>query len=326
LDRKPGLLAILLVFPALLFLFLFPSACTPQGDRASHRSRSGSPAAGKGRFATHTEKLNTYKIPAEYLIFSSKYYPDAIAAVALPADYAKRPEKEYPLVIAFSGAGECVKPPRQGALAWIGDYMLDDAVLALGHSQLTAKDFRGLVTEAQLKAFNRSLRQLPYRGVIVACPYSPPITVRTGLESPAYEAFVMKELIPELQKRYRVAEGRIGVDGVSMGGARAMYYGFKYPKVFSSIGSLQGAFGPFRKVYRGLVTRNAPILRQKRIQLITSDRDPMATDVKEMHKLLSASKIPHRYAVLSGPHDYIFNQGPGSLALLVFHNRALGSY
>jgi predicted esterase len=321
LPRKPGLITLLPLFAA--FLLLFPAACTPQGDRLPHRSRSDSPVAEQKRSATHTEKLTGYKIPAEYLIFSSKYFPDGMAAVALPADYEKRPGKEYPLVIAFGGAGECVKPPRKGALAWIDDYALDHAVHALEDNRLEADDFRGLVTEHRLKAFNRSLKQSPYRGVIVVCPYSPPLTVRNGLESPAYESFVMKELIPELQRRYRVAQGRIGVDGVSMGGARSMYYGFKYPKVFSSIGSLQGAFGPFREVYRGLVKRNARILRKKRIQLVTSDGDPMARDVKAMHELLSASKVPHRFFVLSGPHDYIFNRGPGSLALLVFHNRSL---
>ena len=29
------------------------------------------------------------------------------------------------------------------------------------------------------------------------------------------------------------------------------------------------------------------------------------------------------FLYLSGPHDYIFNQGPGALALLLFHDRAL---
>lgn len=102
-----------------------------------------------------------------------------------------------------------------------------------------------------------------------------------------------------------------------------MYYGFKYPEVFASIGSVQGAFGPWIKVYKELVHRNRDKLKGMPIQLVTSDRDHMAPSVASLHRILTDEGIAHRYMVLTGPHDYIFNQGPGSLALLVFHNQAL---
>jgi len=271
------------------------------------------------------EKLTGYRAPTEYLIISSRNFARAVVAVTLPLDYEKSPEERYPLVIAFGGMGECMKPPRLGALAWVEYYKADEAIRALDTNHLERADFKGLVTTGQLAQFNNRLDRHPYRGVILVCPYSPPLTVKSALEFPEYEAFVMKELIPELKRRYRIATGRIGVDGVSMGGARSLYYGFKYPEVFSSIGAVQGAFGPYMDTYKELVIKNRGILKDRAIQLVTSDGDTMARSVEKMHGLLEGQGIPHTFLKLTGPHDYVFNQGPGSLSLLVFHNQALRS-
>jgi hypothetical protein len=269
------------------------------------------------------EKLSGYKISAEYFVIPSQKYPQGVAVVSLPLGYEKHPTRKYPLVIAFGGAGECARTPRDGALAWLCYYKTDDAIRALKNNRVTPDDFRGLVTPSHLNDFNKRLRARPYGGIILACPSSPPLSPLVGLEYPDYEEYIVNELVPALKKRYRVADGRVGVDGVSMGGARSMYYGFKYPEVFASIGSIQGAFGPYFDIYRHFVGRHSEILKHRSIQLVTSDHDPMAPSVERMHHLLVEHSIRHRYLKLTGPHDYIFNQGPGALELLVFHDRAL---
>jgi iron(III)-salmochelin esterase len=270
-----------------------------------------------------TEKLSGYKIPAEYFTIPSRKHPQGVVAVTLPLDYEKHTTRKYPLVIAFGGAGECVRSPREGALAWLYYYKTDEAVRALANNRLTPDDFRLLISPQHLNAFNRRLKNRPYGGIILACPSSPPLLPQVGLEYPEYEEYIMDELIPALKSRYRVADARVGIDGVSMGGARAMYYGFKYPAVFASIGSVQGAFGPYFDIYRHFVERHRETLRKRSIQLVTSDRDPMAPSVERMHRLLLDNSIPHLYLKLTGPHGYIFNQGPGALELLVFHDHAL---
>ncbi len=297
-----------------------------QTTRSIERSRHASviPSERKPEEVS-VEKLSGYRVPAEYLFIPSRYYPDATVAVMLPRDYDKEPKRRYPLVIAFGGAGECAKPPAQGALAWLRYYKTDEAAQAVESGSLSVSDFRGLVTDRQLRHFNRTLKRRPYTGVILACPSSPLLWAHSGIDLDQYEAFVMKELVPELQKRYRTDPDKIGVDGVSMGGARSMYYGFKYPSVFSSIGSVQGAFGPYFDTYRELIKENREILAHRSIQLVTSNGDVMARSVERMHKMLQEEHIPHTFMVLTGPHDYIFNQGPGALALLLFHHHALGA-
>ncbi len=291
---------------------------TKQAQAGSEKASVSTPSS-----KVMTEKLTGYKTPCEYLIIQSRHYPRAVVAVSLPRDYHQRSGTRYPLVIAFGGMGECVRPPRSGALAWIHYYKSDEAVVALETNQLESRHFRGLATPEEIEDFNEKLKRRPYGGIILVCPYSPPLSIQGGPEFPEYEAFIIKELIPLLKNRYRVADRGIGVDGVSMGGSRSMYYGLKYPEVFDALGSVQGALGPYMDVYRDLVKENRHVLRHRAIQLVTSDRDVMAPSVAKMNGLLKENGIPCDFLQLTGPHDYIFNQGPGALALLAFHERAL---
>ncbi len=293
---------------------------TPANSQRIKPSSLGQKPAPSGPIK-EVEQINSVKVPSERLSINSQNIPDAVVVVTLPLDYKSHPRRAYPLVIAFGGAGECARAPREGSMAWVGYYSMDEAIRALSSSHLESKDFRGLVTSKRLAEFNESLKKRPYTGVIVACPYSPLVTGLTEFENSGYEKFIVQELVPLLKKRYRVAPGCIGVDGVSMGGARAMYFGLKYPQIFSHIGSIQGAFGPFLGIYARLAHGNRDKLNGHAIQLVTSDGDGMAPSVEKMAGLLKDERIPFTYMNLTGPHDYIFNQGPGSLALLMFHGQ-----
>ena len=301
------------------------TAASVSGSLPGPAPARGEAAPDKGPSQSTVDELSGYKAPAEYLTIPSKHYPGAVVAITLPLDYQQKSKKRYPLVIAFGGMGECVRPPRQGALAWLHYYKSDEAILALQNNRLESQDFRGLVTPEQLATFNARLKNYPYRGIVLACPSSPPLKLHNRLEIPEYETFVMEELLPALKKRYRLRTDKIGIDGVSMGGARSMYYGFKYPDVFVSIGSVQGAFGPYLPIYRELLAKNKTLIGQRSIQLVTSDKDTMGPSVEKLHQILVEGKVAHTYLKLTGPHDYVFNQGPGALALLLFHNQVLTS-
>jgi S-formylglutathione hydrolase FrmB len=58
-----------------------------------------------------------------------------------------------------------------------------------------------------------------------------------------YETYIMRELIPDVQSRYRTIEGREGraIAGLSMGGYGALKFGVKYPDQFSFAASMSGA-------------------------------------------------------------------------------------
>jgi S-formylglutathione hydrolase FrmB len=62
-----------------------------------------------------------------------------------------------------------------------------------------------------------------------------------------YERYIVKELIPEIDAKYRTVNDRKGraIAGLSMGGYGALKFGLKYPQMFSLVGSFSGAiFAP----------------------------------------------------------------------------------
>src|SRR5436190_6948614 len=61
-----------------------------------------------------------------------------------------------------------------------------------------------------------------------------------------YESYILNELIPDVQKRYRTIESRYGrgIAGLSMGGYGALKFGLKSPGTFAFAGSISGALAP----------------------------------------------------------------------------------
>ena len=59
-----------------------------------------------------------------------------------------------------------------------------------------------------------------------------------------YETYILQELIPDVQKRFRTIEARYGrsIAGLSMGGYGAIKFGLKSPFTFVFAGSMSGAF------------------------------------------------------------------------------------
>ena len=63
-----------------------------------------------------------------------------------------------------------------------------------------------------------------------------------------YETYMIDELIPDVQQRYRTIEARYGraIAGLSMGGYGAIKFGLKSPATFIFAASMSGAFGVTR--------------------------------------------------------------------------------
>lgn len=63
-----------------------------------------------------------------------------------------------------------------------------------------------------------------------------------------YESYILQELLPDVQQRYRTIEARYGraIAGLSMGGYGAIKFGLKSPQTFVFAASMSGAFGATR--------------------------------------------------------------------------------
>ena len=155
-----------------------------------------------------------------------------------------------------------------------------------------------------------------------------------------YETYVLKELIPDVQQRYRTIEARYGrgIAGLSMGGYGSLKFGLKSPSTFVFAASMSGALGVARFTEKETTasgwgtslqlfgpvdseTRKANDLFQIINQLSparvaalpffyfdcgTEDSPLIFPYNRELAVLMSEKKIPHEYRELPGDHSWAY--------------------
>jgi S-formylglutathione hydrolase FrmB len=153
-----------------------------------------------------------------------------------------------------------------------------------------------------------------------------------------YESYILKELMPDVDNRYRTIQSRYGraVAGLSMGGYGAIKYGLKYPATFAFAGSMSGAFGvtrytekemgganlePFMKTFgpvgsetrkandvfeiaRGLSAARVASLPYFYFDCGTEDAAQHFLPNRELSELFLEKKIPHEFRELPGNHSW----------------------
>jgi len=152
--------------------------------------------------------------------------------------------------------------------------------------------------------------------------------------SDKYEDYIIKELIPEIDAKFRTLVDRDHrmIAGLSMGGYGAIKFGLKYPDLFSLVGSFSGAldaplrgqdsqflrpsiisvFGPEGSKARkdndiyGIL-RDMSIDKLKNIPFIYFDcgtEDSFLQMNRDFDTLLIDKKIPHEFRELPGKHEW----------------------
>jgi S-formylglutathione hydrolase FrmB len=155
-----------------------------------------------------------------------------------------------------------------------------------------------------------------------------------------YETYILKELIPDVDKRFRTIQSRYGraVAGLSMGGYGAIKYGLKYPASFVFAGSMSGAFGvtryteneiggkdrePFLKTFgpvgsetrkandifeiaRGLSAARVASLPYFYFDCGTEDAGQHFNPNRELSQIFIEKKIAHEYRELPGSHSWAY--------------------
>jgi enterochelin esterase-like enzyme len=235
----------------------------------------------------------------------------------------------YPVLVALHGRGESVRGIEIGARGWMDDYDLGRAMARLWSPPLLREDFRGFVDAARLAHLNASLIARPFRGLVVACPWVPDILSsrdRPNLDAALpFGSFVVDHLMPRVIAETPASAERAatGIDGVSLGGRASLVVGFAHADRFGAIGTLQAALqdseaGAFAARARAAL-QHGPL----HVRLVTSDRDPFAGAIAQLHLAFDEGRIDHEYLVIPGPHDYAFNRGPGGIEMLLWHDRIL---
>ena len=154
-----------------------------------------------------------------------------------------------------------------------------------------------------------------------------------------YETYILKELIPDVQERYRTIEARYAraIAGLSMGGYGAIKFGLNSPATFVFAASMSGAFGVTRLTDKetpeswresmkpfaapGSETRTANDLFEiigkftaAQISSLpyfyfdcgTEDSPLIFPYNRELAALMFDKKIPHEFRELPGDHSWAY--------------------
>jgi S-formylglutathione hydrolase FrmB len=153
-----------------------------------------------------------------------------------------------------------------------------------------------------------------------------------------YETYIVKELIPDVDRRFRTVNQREGraIAGLSMGGYGALKFGVKYPAMFAFAGSMSGApnvaswtheeLKSFEFIWRSLhpvfgdegsatrVANDVPKLYRELsaeqiaalpyIYLDCGTEDHLLAANRSFAEILVTRKIPHEYRQLPGRHSW----------------------
>ncbi len=176
-----------------------------------------------------------------------------------------------------------------------------------------------------------------------------------------YEDFFIREFIPAIERRYRIAVGRAhrGIAGISMGGYGALRLAFQYPSLFASVSAHSAAlmqnlprmapnspriqsrlalmgsvFGSpldpefYESVSPFTLARRQPLAALKRLRIYfdcgSEDDFGFHAGARALHELLDSRGIAHEFHLYPGGHSplYFAEHLP---ATFTFHSRAFGA-
>lgn len=233
--------------------------------------------------------------------------------------------ERLPLLVALHGWGETLRGVERGAYGWSRDYELGASDRELRMPSLRREAFLGHVDEGRFSQLRRDLAARPYRGMVVLAPFTPDVLgADAGALQQGFDRWVVETLVPRARRELPVLGDRAatGIDGVSLGGLHSLEIGLAHPEVFGVVGALQPAV---RGRIERVLSRYAPSPSRppQRVRLVTSHGDVYRRDVAALDAAMRARGIAHDLRVVAGPHDYVFNRGPGGVEMLLFHDRAL---
>ena len=146
-----------------------------------------------------------------------------------------------------------------------------------------------------------------------------------------YETFITKELVQEVQTKYRTLTTREGrfISGLSMGGHGALYLSARHPDLYLAAASMSGALdiasiqgdlvksmevllGPKSQNYaqftQNSVVNMVPQLKASPVKILfdCGVDDFLIESNRELHRRLVIEKVPHEYHERPGAHTWAY--------------------
>jgi len=205
--------------------------------------------------------------------------------VILPDGYAQATDTRYPVIYLLHGL-------FGSSANWTGLTQLSTYSQAYKVIIVTPEGENGWYTDSPIKAANK------------------------------YESYIIKELIPEIDAKYRTNARRESraIAGLSMGGYGALKFGIKYPEMFALAGSFSGAVGAVTyDMGAGTQTMSAIA------KTVGDAYGPIGSDTRKANDLFALYRdlTPEKIKVLPfiyldcGTEDFLFQNNRDFLAVLI---------
>jgi enterochelin esterase-like enzyme len=146
----------------------------------------------------------------------------------------------------------------------------------------------------------------------------------------SYEDFFFNELIPHIEKTYRVRGERRyrAISGLSMGGGGTIFYALHHPELFAAAAPLSATTGSnwlvrgskatqaqldvfnrkygFGEILNGASKEEMDQIKRVRWYISCGDDDFLYRDNSMMHILFREKEIAHEYRVKDGGHTWTY--------------------
>ena len=234
--------------------------------------------------------------------------------------------ERVPLLVLFHGLGE-TGDKGTGAYAWVERYGLGTAYARLRRPPIARTSRRlDLFSDVRLAAINASLATSPFRGMVIACPYTPNLFKLPASDLDRYAAWVTDVVVPRARADAPVIAdaAHTAVDGVSLGGFAGLEVFLRRPDAFCAWGGVQsainaGRIGAYADRLAAAVAR-APLTS---VHIETSEGDVFRETNTALAAALTKRGVPNDFVVPPGAHDQVFLREAGTMEMLLWHDRRM---
>lgn len=200
-----------------------------------------------------------------------------------PPGYEKEQKRRYPVLYLFHGSNDIA---GGWTLAGNANFILDNLL-------------------AEKKA-------VP---MIIVMPFGHAVPFGSAKEvqaknSAVYEEYLLKDVIPHVEAKYRVAPGRENraIAGLSMGGGQSLHIGFGHTDLFSAVGAFSAAVpGDFETRFaKALADPAGTNAKLQTIWFACGREDSLFQRSEKLSEILTANKIRHTWLPTEGNHTYTY--------------------
>jgi predicted esterase len=235
-------------------------------------------------------------------------------------------DERVPLLVLFHGLGE-TGDKATGAFAWVERYGLGTSYARLRRPPIARTSRRtDLLPDDRLASLAASLAARPFRGMVIACPYTPNLGKLPASDLDRYAGWITDVVIHRARAEAPVIPdaAHTSLDGVSLGGLVGLEVFLRRPDAFCAWGTVQGALNTGRlPAYADRLATALGKAPRTSVHLETSDGDPFRDTNQALARLLQKQGLAHDLVVLPGQHDQVFLRESGTLEMLLWHDRRL---